>query len=94
MVVGEDVAAGADDDATAETDLCFVADLIAKKEAEPRVFGVRCAGGDFARADADDRPRRRFGSRTETAGCTAGYFGYAAGGCFDHGHRAETTAAF
>ncbi|MEY4736644.1 MAG: hypothetical protein RL302_963 [Pseudomonadota bacterium] len=56
VVVGEDVAAGADDDATAQAALGFVA-LLAIEELEPRVVGVGVFAGGLAGADADHGSR-------------------------------------
>ena len=52
VIVGEDVAGGTDDDATAQALLGLVA-LVAEKEAEPRITAARVPFGRLAGVDAD-----------------------------------------
>ena len=68
MVVGEYVAAGADDDAAAQADLRLGARLVAKEITKPGVFFALGASGDLAGVDANHRARGRFGGRPQAAG--------------------------
>jgi hypothetical protein len=67
VVVGQDVAAGADDHAAAQAALRFVGALVAEEKLEPRVFGVRVFGGGLAGVDADDGRGSDLGGRGKTA---------------------------
>ena len=68
VVVGEDVAVGADDHAAAQADLRLVGALVAEEEAEPRVVAARIAPRRLAGVDADHRRRGLLGRGAQAAG--------------------------
>ena len=89
MVVGEDVAIGADDHAAAQPGLGLAA-LVAKEELEPRIVAARVPHF-LAGVDADHGRRRLAGSAAEAARCRLGQRG--GGGLDQRNARARAHGA-
>ena len=77
MVVGQDVAFGADDDTAAQTHLRAIVFAVPIKKTKPWVIGQGVRSSRLRSGDADHRRRRAFRGRTHAAwhdgaGCIRG----------------------
>ena len=84
MVVGENVAAGADDDTAAQATLRFIA-LVAVEELEPRVIGIGVLVRELAGVDAHHGAGRLFGRHAQAP---RWWLLYRVGRCLQHCHAA------